>query len=130
MPPLFLDQNEARRAETFFWRPSPSSLSQSLDDRVPPLSEGLDPPLSQYPFSRGGQGQAVEVITDEIENFGWALIHLLMARDDDEKTALLWNTVCSMKCSWKTDHQNPCTVICYPGPLHSDSPTNPAMYQD
>ena len=91
MPSLFLDQNEARRAEKFFWRPSPSSLSQSLDDRMPPLSEGLDPPLSQYPFSRGGQGQAVEVITDEIENFAWALIHLLMARDDDEKTALSWN---------------------------------------
>ena len=37
-----------------------------------------------------GQGQAVEVITDE--NFVWALIRLLVARDDDEETALSWNT--------------------------------------
>ena len=43
-PPLFLDENEVRRAEkNFFWRPSPP-LSQGLDD-CPPLSEGLDPPL-------------------------------------------------------------------------------------
>lgn len=43
--PLFLDQSEARRAEkTFFLRPPPP-LSHSLDDRAPPLSYGLDPPL-------------------------------------------------------------------------------------
>ena len=30
-------------------------------------------------------------MADEIENFVWALIHLLMARDDDEETALSWN---------------------------------------
>ena len=32
-PPLFFDQNEARRAEKIFW------------DTGPPLCEGLDPPL-------------------------------------------------------------------------------------
>ena len=75
-------------------------------------------PSPFYPFSRGGQGQAVEIITDEIENFVWALIHLLMARDDDEETALSWNMF------------NEVFMICYPRPLHSDSPTNPAVYQD
>ena len=47
-PLLFLDQNEARRAEKFiFWRPPP--LSEGLDDRPPPLTEGLNdrPPISQ-----------------------------------------------------------------------------------
>ena len=46
VPPLFLDENEVRRAEkNFFGRPSPP-LSQGLDDcPPPPLSEGLDPPL-------------------------------------------------------------------------------------
>ena len=34
-PPLFLDQNEARRAEKIFLEAAP--LSQSLDDRDPPL---------------------------------------------------------------------------------------------
>ena len=45
-PPLFFDQNEARRAEKNFLgdRPPPP-LSQGLDDRPPALSEGLDPPL-------------------------------------------------------------------------------------
>ena len=43
---LFLDENEARRAEKFFLRPA-FPLSQGLDDRPPSpsLSEGLDPPL-------------------------------------------------------------------------------------
>ena len=44
-PPFVLDQIEARRAEKkFFFRPHPN-LSQGLDDRALPLSEGLDPPL-------------------------------------------------------------------------------------
>ena len=37
---LFVDQTEARRAE----KRAPT-LSQGLDDRPRPLSEGLDPPL-------------------------------------------------------------------------------------
>ena len=42
-PPLFL---EARRAEkVLFWRPGPPALSQGLDDRATPLSEGVDRPL-------------------------------------------------------------------------------------
>ena len=42
---LFLDQTEAEPEgpKKFFWRPPPPPLS--LDDRVPPLSEGPDPPL-------------------------------------------------------------------------------------
>ena len=44
-PPLFLDQNEARRAEKIFSEARPHPLSQGLDDRPPPLCEGLDPPL-------------------------------------------------------------------------------------
>ena len=49
-PPLFLDKNEARRAEKNFFEAAPR-LSQDLDDMMapspppPPLSEGLDPPL-------------------------------------------------------------------------------------
>ena len=44
---LFVDQTEAQRAEKlFFWdRPPPPPLSQGLDDRCYPLSEGLYPPL-------------------------------------------------------------------------------------
>ena len=45
-PPLFLDQNEARRAEKNFFEACPHPLSQGLDDRSttppPPLCEGLD----------------------------------------------------------------------------------------
>ena len=42
-PPLFL---EARRAEkVLFWRPGLPALSQGLDDRATPLSEGVDRPL-------------------------------------------------------------------------------------
>ena len=45
-PPLFFDQTEARRAEkVLFLRPGPPALSQGLDDRATPLSEGLDRPL-------------------------------------------------------------------------------------
>ena len=35
-PPLFLDQNEARRAEKIFFEACPHPLSQGLDDRAPP----------------------------------------------------------------------------------------------
>ena len=35
-PPLFLDENEARRAKKIFLRPGPP-LSQGLDDQAPPL---------------------------------------------------------------------------------------------
>ena len=36
-PPLFIDQDEARRAEKiFFFRPPPPLLSQGLDDPPPP----------------------------------------------------------------------------------------------
>ena len=41
-PPLFLDQNEAQRAEKIFCEAGPT-LFLGLDD--PPFSEGLDPPL-------------------------------------------------------------------------------------
>ena len=46
--PLFLDQTEARRAEKFFWRLGPSSISGSgLPAPTPPppppiLSQGVD----------------------------------------------------------------------------------------
>ena len=45
--PLFLEQTEARKAEQNFFKTAPSPLSQGLNDRapLPPLSEGLDPPL-------------------------------------------------------------------------------------
>ena len=37
VPPLFLDQTEARRIEkNFFWDRAPPPLSQGLDDRNPP----------------------------------------------------------------------------------------------
>ena len=49
-PPLFLDLNEARRAQKYFFGDrAPSPLSQGLDDRpLPPapLSEDLDPTLT------------------------------------------------------------------------------------
>ena len=70
-----------------------------------------------------GQGQAVEVITDE--NFVWALIRLLIARDDEE-TALSWNTF--NKVLMANEPPKSHTVIGY-GPLHPDSPTNPAVVQ-
>ena len=45
-PPIFLDQTEAQRAKNFFFETAPPPpLCQGLDDRAPPLSEGLDPPL-------------------------------------------------------------------------------------
>ena len=45
-PPISLDQTEATRAEKVFWENATDlPLSQGLDDRTPPLSEGLDPPL-------------------------------------------------------------------------------------
>ena len=42
-PPLFLDQNEARRAKKVLGGDRPP-LSKGLDD-PPPLSQGLDPAL-------------------------------------------------------------------------------------
>ena len=49
LPPtaLFLDQTEARRAGNNFLEtaPPPPPPTQGLDDRAPPLSEGLDTPL-------------------------------------------------------------------------------------
>ena len=67
-PPLFLDQTETRRAEKYFFGDRPPSLnfirllrvvitpyrpplSQGLDDRPPPLPEGLDPPLRCSPHA-------------------------------------------------------------------------------
>ena len=44
-PPLFLDQTEARRVEKYIFLKTALALSQGLDDRGPPLSEGLNPPL-------------------------------------------------------------------------------------
>ena len=45
-PPLFLDQNEARRAEKKIGRAgAPPYLRVWMTTSPPPLSEGLDPPL-------------------------------------------------------------------------------------
>ena len=45
-PPLLLDLTEARRAGNFFLlRPPPPPTSQGLDDRPPPLYDGLHRPL-------------------------------------------------------------------------------------
>ena len=51
-PPLFLDQSEAQRAEKMFLGkrpplspPGAAPLFKGLDDRGPPLSQGLDPAL-------------------------------------------------------------------------------------
>ena len=43
VPPLFLDQTEAQRAEKDFLRPL--SLISGSEWPPPPLSDGLDPPL-------------------------------------------------------------------------------------
>ena len=57
-PPLFFDQNEARRTEKKLFGDRPLSppltppLSQGLDDRDPHLSEGLDPPLRCQTWKR------------------------------------------------------------------------------
>ena len=67
-----------------------------------------------------GQRQAVEQITDE--NFVWALICLLITRDDDAETAPFWNTCNEVLMDNKPPKSHP--VIGY-GPLHPDSPTNP-----
>ena len=51
-PPLFFDQNEARRAgKNFFLETalSPIPLSKGLDGRAPPLSKGLDTALLSVP---------------------------------------------------------------------------------
>ena len=58
-PPLLLDQTEARRAEKIVLETGtplpppllPFPLSLGLDDRAPPLSEGLDSPLPMVPLS-------------------------------------------------------------------------------
>ena len=47
---LFYDQTEARRAEKKFFTHPP--LSQGLDFRAPPSSEGLDSPLIWFTFGR------------------------------------------------------------------------------
>ena len=44
LPPLFLDQTEAWRAEKTFWRPPPP-FSNGVDDRQPRSVQGLDPAL-------------------------------------------------------------------------------------
>ena len=45
-PPLFLDQNEARRAKKFWGGDHRPPLSKGMDDPPPPpLSQGLDPAL-------------------------------------------------------------------------------------
>ena len=55
--PVFFDQTEARRVEkVFFLRPGPPSLSQGLDDRATPLSEGVDPPKTGI-CTRGDPGE-------------------------------------------------------------------------
>ena len=66
-PPLFLDQAEARRAKKNFLETTPPPrLSRDLDDRPPPsppLSEGVDPPLSYvviYPKSFLTKGHNTE----------------------------------------------------------------------
>ena len=43
VPPFFLDQTEARRAEKSFFGDRFPPLSKGLDDRAPPLSQGMDP---------------------------------------------------------------------------------------
>ena len=54
VPPVFLDQTDARRAEENFFlnrlppRPPPRSLCHGLDDRALALSKGLDPPLKSW----------------------------------------------------------------------------------
>ena len=59
--PIFLDQNEARRAEKIFWVPGlppTSHLSQSLGDRAPPHLPHLKvlyPPLSSIPLAEVGK---------------------------------------------------------------------------
>ena len=53
-PPLFLDQNEARRTEKMFFEAGPAPFSEGLDDRPTPppaLSEGLDLPLNCNQFA-------------------------------------------------------------------------------
>ena len=70
-PPLFLDQNEARRTEKIFFEAGPAPLSEGLHDRPqggpppppggvagpptppppPPLSEDLDLPLDCNQFA-------------------------------------------------------------------------------
>ena len=46
-PSLFLDQTDARREYLRVWitAPTPPPLYKGLDDRGPPLSQGLDPTL-------------------------------------------------------------------------------------
>ena len=44
-PPFILEQTEAQRAEKIFLETGCPHLSKGLDDRAPPLSQGLDPAL-------------------------------------------------------------------------------------
>ena len=46
LPPLVLDQTEARRAgKKCFWRPAPTFLRVWMTEPLPPLPQGLDPAL-------------------------------------------------------------------------------------
>ena len=45
LPPLSLDQTEARRGGKKIFKGRAFLLSQGLDDQAPSVSEGLDPPL-------------------------------------------------------------------------------------
>ena len=45
-PPLFLDQNEAPRPEKIFFETGPQGLDDPSPLPLPPLSDGLDPPLN------------------------------------------------------------------------------------
>ena len=47
-PLLFLEQTEARRAIKNFGETGSPYLSKGLDDRAPPLSQGLDPALRSF----------------------------------------------------------------------------------
>ena len=46
LPPLFLDQTEAWRAQKKIFETGLPPLSQGLNDQAPALSEGLDQPLT------------------------------------------------------------------------------------
>ena len=48
VPPYFWTKMRPEGPKNFFWRPA-LPLSQGLDDRAPPLSEGLDPLLGRAP---------------------------------------------------------------------------------
>ena len=58
--PLFLDHTEAKRAGKIFLEiVPPPPLSQGLDDRGPPLTEGLDLPLTRTSCVFGNSSKAI-----------------------------------------------------------------------